>query len=105
MGWSCYLKADKNIKESDVDAIVAGLPDELQALRPGFTLPGATQLFQPSKQAWGWSCATDISKPKGREICISGAHFSYEHAEDMRVALKKGLKEKGYKVRSTKVDY
>lgn len=95
MGWSCTLTADHDIKEHDIDFLVDKLPEELQSSFPG---------MGPSKQTWGWSCATDIGKPQGRKIDISGAWFSVEKSKHMVEFFRKELETLGYKIRTSKID-
>jgi hypothetical protein len=95
MSWSCTLTADKDIQECHVDAIVDTLPEDLKFMIPG---------IQPSKQEWGWSCATDISKPRGRKLFLSGAGFSAGKAEAMRDYLKKALEICSYKVCASEIE-
>jgi len=94
MGWSCTLTADHDIEEKDIDQLVEKLPSELQSCFPG---------MRPSKQGWGWSCATDIRKPEGRKIAISGAYFSVAHAKPMVGFIRRGLTKLGYKMRTSRI--
>jgi len=66
MSWSIQISTDRGVTNSDIDAIVKELPDDLK--RP----------FGGSKQSWGWSCAVDVScigryVNDNRKISLSGS--------------------------------
>jgi len=85
MGWDCDIIVDKDISEKDVDTIVSTLPEDLNSQ------------WGTSKQSWGWSCGTDIYKPKENKLGIHGAGFSEHLSEPMVDYLKRKLRELGYK--------
>jgi len=93
MSWTIDIKADRDIMVEDVQTVVDELPEELHSFFGG-----------TSRQPWGWSCAADIYNPKGRCLTIHGAAFSAGKADDMVVALKKGLKKLGYKTRKGRMN-
>ena len=89
MGWSIDFKADKNILEEDIQAIVDNLPSEL------------SQKWGNSRQYWGWSTAVDINNPEGNKFYISGAYGLSDHiAIEFRDYLRREMKKKGYKIRT-----
>lgn len=92
MGWGATLKSNKEITFNEVDIIVNHLPDYL--------------LFfgsKPRLNEWGWSTATDISKPKDNELDISGSYsISGDIAETMANYLKEKLEDNGHKI---KIEY
>ena len=97
MSWSVTISAETDIKEEDIDDIVENFPENLSRKE------AYTQIGLKNKQDWGWSCATDIKKPKGKKITISGAGFSRHLSRDMVSYIKKELREKGYEnVHNTK---
>lgn len=91
MGWDCIINSNKEITESEIDSILELAPDELKSKM------GA------SKQSWGWHMATDVSIEGPQSLCISGSwSLSGEKAEPMRAFLRKQLKLRGHKIRSTR---
>lgn len=88
MGWSASLISDKEITFNEVENIVNRLPEHL--LFCG---------FQPHLNEWGWNAATDISKPTGKELDISGSYgISGQKAETMAKYLKEKLEDNGHKI-------
>ncbi len=93
MSWFINITANTDIKKKDINKIVAKLPQEL---KNNFA-------FISSKQDWGWSCATDIYKPKGKKLHVCGAGYSRHLSQKMVDYLKIELRRIGYKyVRSSK---
>lgn len=86
MGWFFILEADKKILDNDVATVVGALPKEFRGP------------FNVSKQDWGWSCAADVLKPKGKKLRISGAWFSHEISHAITKRIKQGLEKLGYKI-------
>ena len=92
MSWSTNITASTDIQEKDIVEIVENLPKELSSP------------FTNSKQSWGWSCGTDIGKPEGKKMSVSGAGYSARIAEDMTDHIKEELRRKGYKyVRNSRI--
>lgn len=88
MGWNLTLTSNKTITFEEVSEIVNGLPDYL-----GFFG------YKPNLNEWGWSAATDISKPNGKELSISGSYsISGEKARPMMKYLKSHLENNGHKI-------
>lgn len=88
MGWNLTLTSDKEITFEEVNEIVNGLPDYL-----GFFG------YKPTLNEWGWSAATDISKPTGNELGISGSYgISADKARPMMKYLKSQLESNGHKI-------
>lgn len=85
MSWSTVITANTEIQETDIDEIIENLPEELGSP------------FTNSKQPWGWSCGTDIGKPEGKKMSVSGAGYSARIAKEMTDYIKKELRRKGYK--------
>lgn len=94
MGWSISYKADKDITENDIQDVL----DEM-----GKTVPGVMNCYpwKYSKQSWGWSCGVDVQLPTGDEMYISGAYFSWDIAREFSKHFVKGLRKRGYKIRTT----
>lgn len=63
MSWTIDLKANKDIKQEDVDSIAINMPQ-------------LSSFMGNSKQSWGWSCAVDVWNPEGRGLTLHGAGFS-----------------------------
>lgn len=88
MGWSVNLKSNKEITFQEVENIVNQLPKHLLLFG-----------FHPHLNEWGWNAATDISKPTGKELDISGSYgISGEKAETMAKYLKEKLEDNGHKI-------
>lgn len=90
MGWLKELKADKDLLFSDVEKIVNSLPSALLGVWPS------------SLQDWGWGRLTDIDKPEGKILTISGAYYSEQYADLMAHYLAIELKDLGYKIKAGK---
>lgn len=88
MGWSANLTSNKGITFEEVDDIVNQLPEFLLLFG-----------HRVSLNEWGWSAATDISKPKNNELIISGSYrISGDKAETMVNYLKEKLEDKGHEI-------
>jgi hypothetical protein len=88
MGWSIVLRADRSINEADVTGILT-------------LLSGKDMSLFPNRQAWGWPSTatglpTDVQLPTGRILCVIGAWFSSQFAEDTANTLAARLRERGY---------
>lgn len=83
MGWSMLLKADKPIIEADVAACLAKMTKDGNVYDNG----------------WGWSVGVDVSKPKGKELSISGAWYSFDSAQPIGSDIASRLRKAGYKIR------
>lgn len=85
MGWSKELKANKPISVSDVQDAINTLPKHLI----GRNYKGVTH----------WGLATDIGKPEGLVLDISGAHYSEIYASSMARYMAKQLRKMGYNIK------
>jgi len=65
MSWSIYIKTDKKMTESDIDKVVAELPDKFKDKCNG--------AMKGSKQPWGWSLAVDVHLDNSKQIWCSGS--------------------------------
>lgn len=87
MGYRCTLKANKNIKEQDVEEVLNTLP------------PYLSGPLGNTKQSWGWSCGCDVYLPKRNQLDIGGSYsISGGIAEDFIKHIKRGLNNKGYTI-------
>ena len=87
MGWLKQLEADKDLLFSDVEKIVNSLPSALLGVWPS------------SLQDWGWGRLTDIDRPEGKILTISGACYSEQYADCMAHYLAIELKKLEYKIK------
>lgn len=88
MGWNLTLTSDKEITFEEVSKIIENLPEHLSFFG-----------YKPNLNEWGWSVATDISKPNGKELSISGSYgISGEKARPMMKYLKSQLENNGHKI-------
>lgn len=88
MGWNLILTSDKEITFEEVSKIIENLPEHLSFFG-----------YKPNLNEWGWSAATDISKPNGKELSISGSYgMSGEKARPMMKYLKSQLENNGHKI-------
>ena len=64
MGYSCCIRSNKEITETDIQKIVDNIPNKFKGIQfPVFSV----------KQPWGWSLYSDINLPKGNEVVITGS--------------------------------
>jgi hypothetical protein len=92
MGWSAVVRADKAIAVTDVEAIMAELPEHLR---------GGGQAFGATRQIWGWSSGVDVSNPVGSVVELSGSFgISGGIAKEFAAHFRRSLKARGYTVRT-----
>ncbi len=99
MGWSIYIKTDKQLTEKIIEEVIADLP---ASMRQG-----------GGKQRWGWSLAVDVTlknyiwladakgtvKDEPRELMLSGSFGqSGMIAEGFAEAFARRLEKRGFKV-------
>lgn len=88
MRWYISLKSNKKITFDEAENIINQLPERL--------------LFFgriPHLNECGWNAITDISKPKGNELILSGSYgISNNKAEDMAKYLKEKLEDRGHNI-------
>jgi len=89
MSWTITLKADKDIRQEDIDKAVETLSDELKNTEFG---PGV-------KYRWGWSCIVDIFNPEEKTLDIHGSKPAAFKAKAVSKHLAKFLKKCGYKIK------
>lgn len=92
MGYIIRIKANKEIKEQDIDNIVNELPDNLKG-----------PMKSVGKQVWGWPCICDIILPKDNILEISGTYDISGHwAEQFVKFIQIKMDKKGY---DTSIEY
>jgi hypothetical protein len=77
MSWSLVLRADRAIAVCSVQTALQKI-----AATDGVVQP----------QEWGWSCAVDVSLPRGRTLTLSGADFSRDDAKEFASKLASALR-------------
>lgn len=86
MGYCCNIKANKNIKEKDVEDIINNLPDKYTGIIPYTT-----------KQSWGFPVICDVHLPIKNVLTISGSYgVSGMYAEEFVDYINRQLKYKRY---------
>jgi hypothetical protein len=85
MGWSIDIESDREISESEIDAIVRELPQPVLGVFP-------------SRQAWGWSLGVD-ARLSGNTLSLSGSYsMSGRIAELAAEAFARRLEKLGHTV-------
>ena len=83
MSWSIDLKADRKIPPRSVATALL----KMQAIDDAVAL-----------NEWGWTCAVDVSLPRGCVLTISGADFSAGDAEEFASELASAMRGLHFKI-------
>ncbi|QSF43420.1 hypothetical protein [Paenibacillus tianjinensis] len=65
MGWSIYIKTDRDIKENDVNDIIENLQET-------YSYPNDFGI--KIRQQWGWIAAVDVSIRDKNTVMLSGSY-------------------------------